>query len=208
MKSVKKMVYVACLLSVSIPAMAQFSMPKVPGIGGDSKTSASQADPAQVKALIQASITSLNSANEKYAKALGLDKEAAEAADIALKLSQGTLGADQIHAETEISKSIEVKMKEMASKKETLSAEGKKQATDGMADHVKGTVGGVVAGKKLGDAIKTPSPSTISTLGGLKDFPSLIGTWASGTANIFQFLSSNGIDTKDAQSAIEKGMKD
>lgn len=195
-------------LALSLPAHAQlggFSNP----LGGG-KSAAPAVDTDSVKKAITNALASLSYANGKYAEALGKETEAAQLKEIGDKLSSGSLGvsSDVIASVKTASSSLEPEIKKQMDEKKKLSDGGKKAAADGLAYHVKGTVGGVASSKLLKKAFESKSPMVLGALADFKDFPTLFSQWTSATGTIFSYMKFNGIDVKQADKSIADAMKD
>jgi hypothetical protein len=200
----------AAAIGAATPALAFGpkipGMPSLPGIGGGS--GGAQVDPAQLKDQVKTAVIFLVKANEQYLLALGLGVEAAKAKTLGDQLATGTLGAAEVKTATELAETTIKSIKEASDKGTKLSSDAAGYAAKGLGEHVSGTVAGVQAGRSLKSALQSPSLATISALGSVKEFPSLLTSWTSASGSVFSYLTYNGIDTAQAKSSIAKAMAD
>jgi hypothetical protein len=195
-------------LSLSLPAHAQFGGMSVPGVGGGS--SAPAVDTDAIKKLFNSAFSTMAYANGKYAESVGNDSMAAQFKEIGDKLKSGSLGvsSDSLGQFKTASAQLDAEVKKNLDEKTKMSDANKKALAEGMKLQAAASLEFYVGLKLFKKALESKNVMAISALSSFKDFPTAAMQWISGWGTIVTLGSSNGVDSKVADSAIKNAMKD
>lgn len=203
----RKLVLSVALLGISTAGMAQFSMPKVPGLGGGSADASGNAS-AVVKQARDA-LVQFTKAEFRILEALGGYEAFASQEKLvsSMKTGDATASSDDLKAVTKISGELQAEIEKRISENKKLDESQKKIAAEGTFSYVKG----LVASKKLVSSVqglaKNPTSlgfdmvGPITTLG--TELPKIVPKAISTSGTIFKYMSANGVDISEAKKAAD-----
>ena len=195
------------------------SLDDVPGLGKDKKEGGGDLDPKaladQQSAVVQSlneSLRNLTKSQVQFAKAIGLDEQAAVAEKTSESLAKGDLtGKDDIKKAVKSTTSVQNELNKKMAEGVKLDAEAKANFAKGIPNYIKGSLAMIATGKnakEAGESIsKTKDLTVLTKLGTLiyvgTEAPSLISLFAGSTSTLSKFMTSNEIDTSELDKAAE-----
>lgn len=202
----RKLLLSVALVGVSTASIAQFSIPKVPGLGGGSEAPANGG--AVVKQARDA-LVQFTKAEFRILEALGGYEAFAAQEKLVSSLKTGDAAAsgDDIKTVTKISGELHDEIEKRIAENKKLDDKQKKIAAEGTFNYVKG----LVATKKLVGSIqglaKNPASlgfdlvGPVTTLG--TELPRIVPKAISTSGTIFKYMSANGVDISQAKKAAD-----
>ena len=204
-----KTLVIAVSLIATIPAQAQFGMPSIPGLGsGSNNTAKSTESAAQVIIKTQIALANFVAAQKQLDDAINGTNTYEASKALLDRLAKGDAAASKEDFETVVSMSKEASeaLAKDVSENKKLEAKNKSAAQKAMVNYVIA----LVSTKSLINSIQglagnpMSAGTSIGTLTYLvSQMPTLISSGAGSTANLFKYLTANGVDMKEAQKAAD-----
>jgi len=192
----------------TVPVQAQFGMPSIPSVGGNSNSTKSAETAAQVIIKTQIALANFVAAQKQLDDAINGTNNYEASKEFLDRMAKGDAAASKDDFETVVSMSKEASeslSKDVADNKK-LEAKNKSAASKAMVNYVIA----LVSTKSLVNSIQglagnpMSAGSSIGTLTYLvSQLPNLISSGAGSTASLFKYLTANGVDMKEAKKAAD-----